>query len=145
MAENSDFVSQHLGGGYSSELESTRSERKVANAFDTSKPVTRLSFPASSVGTGKLHLETRFETIRTRELNKLYGGEWRHMVCLCHFQIYACSFIGRMRVPVVQDAWSRHQKLVSDYLSYYGGKMSDFAPKPGPQVTDYDILRSEHR
>eukprot|EP01137_Pigoraptor_chileana_P030742 Opistho-2@17653 len=45
------------------------------------------------------------------------------------------------------DAFSRHKKLVNDYISYYGGSLKDFAA-PGTAAanvkTDYDVLVEQH-
>eukprot|EP00823_Brevimastigomonas_motovehiculus_P004071 TRINITY_DN2610_c0_g1_i1.p1 TRINITY_DN2610_c0_g1~~TRINITY_DN2610_c0_g1_i1.p1 ORF type:complete len:500 (-),score=151.15 TRINITY_DN2610_c0_g1_i1:1492-2991(-) len=121
MSNKSDFVALHLGSGYSSELESVKGERRSVSAFDA-KPNTRPPSLGGHIPGTKFDLNSRFETIRTRELNKMYGGEWRNM-----------------------DAWTRHQKLVSDYLTYYGGKMTDFQQESQSKVvTDFDILKQEH-
>eukprot|EP01137_Pigoraptor_chileana_P030741 Opistho-2@17652 len=46
------------------------------------------------------------------------------------------------------DAFSRHKKLVNDYISYYGGSLKDFAA-PGTAAanvkTDYDVLVEQHK
>lgn len=54
-------------------------------------------------------------------LNKTQGAAWRHM-----------------------DAYSRHRKLVSDYIKYYG-KPEDLLPPPVQGMTDQDVLKQEYR
>jgi protein FRA10AC1 len=43
------------------------------------------------------------------------------------------------------NAFQRHQKLVSDYINFYGGSMQDFAQPESKGITDADILRKNYR
>ena len=40
------------------------------------------------------------------------------------------------------NAWERHCKLMSDYQTYYGGKLPE---QPRTLKTDYDYLVEQHR
>ena len=43
------------------------------------------------------------------------------------------------------DAYSRHKKMVNDYLLYYGGKSSDFIRDSSNDRTDLDVIHENHR
>jgi len=43
------------------------------------------------------------------------------------------------------NAYQRHQKLVGDYLRYYGGKPEHFKRDSSKDKTDYDVLRENHK
>ncbi|CAD5120580.1 DgyrCDS9145 [Dimorphilus gyrociliatus] len=43
------------------------------------------------------------------------------------------------------DAYSRHKKMINDYLQYYGGRRSDFKRDSSKDKTDLDVIRENHR
>jgi len=43
------------------------------------------------------------------------------------------------------NAYERHQKLVHDYLKYYGGKAAEFNNSQTTVKTDYDVLEENHQ
>lgn len=43
------------------------------------------------------------------------------------------------------NAYSRHKKLVHDYLNYYGGKMEDFQRSNTNDKTDHDVIKEHHK
>lgn len=46
---------------------------------------------------------------------------------------------------LAMDAYSRHKKMVNDYLLYYGGKSSDFIRDTSNDRTDLDVIHENHR
>ena len=52
----------------------------------------------------------------------------------------------RQRYQILSlDAYSRHKKLVNDYLLFYGGSKKDFLRDTTSDKTDYDVIRENHR
>ena len=43
------------------------------------------------------------------------------------------------------NAYERHNKLVHDYLMYYGGKIEEFSSKNNTFKTDFDIIQENHQ
>ncbi len=43
------------------------------------------------------------------------------------------------------DAYSRHKKMVNDYLNFYGGSMKDFERDKSTDRTDLDVVRDHNR
>lgn len=43
------------------------------------------------------------------------------------------------------DAFSRHKKIINDYLLYYGGSRKEFVRDVSKDRTDYDVLRDNHK
>ncbi|XP_076856817.1 protein FRA10AC1 isoform X2 [Brachyhypopomus gauderio] len=43
------------------------------------------------------------------------------------------------------NAFDRHEKFVSDYILYYGGKLDDFKRSTAKDRTDLDVVRANHR
>uniref|UniRef100_A0A4W4GLK1 FRA10A associated CGG repeat 1 n=1 Tax=Electrophorus electricus TaxID=8005 RepID=A0A4W4GLK1_ELEEL len=43
------------------------------------------------------------------------------------------------------NAFDRHEKFVSDYILYYGGKREDFKRSTAKDKTDLDVVRENHR
>ncbi|KAM6951575.1 protein FRA10AC1 [Aplochiton taeniatus] len=46
---------------------------------------------------------------------------------------------------ISMNAFERHQKFVSDYILYYGGKMADLKRSTDKDKTDLDVVRENHR
>lgn len=46
---------------------------------------------------------------------------------------------------ISMNAFERHKKFVSDYILYYGGKMSDLKRSTSKDKTDLDVVRENHR
>jgi len=46
---------------------------------------------------------------------------------------------------LAMDAYSRHKKMVNDYLLYYGGKQSDFVRDTTNDRTDLDVIHENNR
>merc|ERR1712048_191990 len=45
----------------------------------------------------------------------------------------------------VENAMQQHQRLVQNYLRYYGGKIEDLKPDTSHYRTDLDVVRDNHR
>lgn len=43
------------------------------------------------------------------------------------------------------NAYSRHKKMVNDYLNFYGGSMADFQRDTSTDRNDLDVVRDHHR
>lgn len=50
-----------------------------------------------------------------------------------------------MQPFLATDAFSRHKKLINDYLRYYGGSMEHFRRSSANDKTDYDVIQEHHR
>nr|CAB3247054.1 protein FRA10AC1 homolog [Phallusia mammillata] len=46
---------------------------------------------------------------------------------------------------LAMDAYTRHQKIVNDYLFLYGGKSSDFKRDSSKDKTDHDVIKENHQ
>jgi len=72
---------------------------------------------------GKFDPTAQYAHFQDAELRKIYGAEWASM-----------------------DAYTRHKKLVNDYIKYYGGKSENFGNQSNKYVlTDHDVLAQNHR
>eukprot|EP00112_Aurelia_sp_Birch-Aquarium-sp1_P009026 Seg2012.3 transcript_id=Seg2012.3/GoldUCD/mRNA.D3Y31 product="Protein FRA10AC1-like" protein_id=Seg2012.3/GoldUCD/D3Y31 len=73
----------------------------------------------------------------------------RHYLLFC--TIFASFFFlrqkqqGHVRQFLAMDAFTRHRKLVNDYLRYYGGKIEDFQRSSANDKTDHDVIQEHHQ
>ena len=108
------------GGGYGSEFDdrsaSASYKRKRVDNINFKTKFESKNFHGSSLPS-KDHLSETY----SREQHKLSFAKYKSL-----------------------NAYERHQKLVGDYLKYYGGKPEDFANK-APVKTDYDVLEENHQ
>jgi len=110
-----NFVKLHVGGGY----ESDSGRHRSANYYDMGKaPQTRYQGPVPGSGDPSLH----YTSFQQKESRRSVAASMREM-----------------------DAYSRHRKLIDDYIKYYNGKPEDLQYKPEPGLTDYDVLKQAHR
>jgi len=71
---------------------------------------------------GKYDETAGYHNFEDKHLKQIYGREWGSL-----------------------DAYSRHKKLVNDYMMYYGGQNKWKPLQHSYGVTDADILRDNHR
>jgi len=108
-------------GGYGSEFEDERGTKRKSASWKNDQDLVGNSKRSSQHGS-KLPDKTLFTNEYEREERR------SHMF---HF--------------LSMDAYSRHRKLVHDYLHYYGGKMEDFKRSTENDKTDHDVIRENHK